>query len=142
MKCVVDFEAWAYEKYRRFKKAQELDPSLACVVSPSSHTTVIINMKSGKTSFSKCHKCDTFQASIGLGVAWARYIGEEIPKQVTIVKISELTTGQKFAFSTEAKVKGEFYYIGHNPVNNFSIAVRANSGECYQVDMNHRVIKI
>ena len=49
MKYVVDFEAWAYEKYRRFKKAQELDPSLACVVSPSSHITVIINMKNGKT---------------------------------------------------------------------------------------------
>lgn len=142
MKYVVDFGAWAYEKYRRFSNAQALDPSLACVVSQSSRTTVIVNMKNGKTSFSKCHKCDTFHAYIGLGVAWARYIGEEIPKQVTIVKISELTPGQKFAFSNEAKEKEEFYYIGHNPVNNFSIAVHANSGECYQVGMNHRVIKI
>ena len=88
MKYVVDFGAWAYEKYRRFKKAQELDPNLACIVSPSSRTAVIINMKSGKTSFSKCHKCDTFHASTGLGVAWARYIGEEIPKQVTQTTIS------------------------------------------------------
>ena len=90
MKYVVDFGAWAYEKYRRFKKAQELDPSLACVVSPSSHTTVIINMKSGKTSFSKCHKCDTFHASTGLGVAWARYIGEEIPKERKIINASKI----------------------------------------------------
>ena len=90
MKYVVDFEAWAYEKYRRFKKAQEIDPSLACVVSPSSHTTVIINMKSGKTSFSKCHKCDTFHASTGLGVAWARYIGEEIPKERKIINASKI----------------------------------------------------
>ena len=115
MKYVVDFEAWAYEKYRRFKKAQELDPSLACVVSPSSHTTVIINMKSGKTSFSKCHKCDTFHASTGLGVAWARYIGEEIPKEIKIINTSKLKYGQRFSFMNR---EGENIFVTKHPLNN------------------------
>ena len=115
MKYVVDFEAWAYEKYRRFKKAQELDPSLACVVSPSSHTTVIINMKSGKTSFSKCHKCDTFHASTGLGVAWARYIGKEIPKEIKIINTSKLKYGQRFSFMNR---EGENIFVAKHPLNN------------------------
>ena len=115
MKYVVDFGAWAYEKYRRFKKAQELDPSLACVVSPSSHTTVIVNMKSGKTSFSKCHKCDTFHASIGLGVAWARYIGEEIPKERKIINTSKLKYGQRFSFMNR---EGENIFVAKHPLNN------------------------
>ena len=48
-----------------------------------------------------------------------------------VVKISELNPG-----------KAEFYYIGHNPVNNASIAVRVNSGECYQFSMDRHVTKI
>lgn len=121
MKYVVDFEAWAYEKYRRFKKAQELDPSLACVVSPSSHTTVIINMKSGKTSFSKCHKCDTFHASTGLGVAWARYIGEEIPKERKIINTSKLKYGQRFSFMNR---ESENIFVAKHPLNNTFIYSR------------------
>ena len=121
MKYVVDFEAWAYEKYRRFKKAQELDPNLACVVSPSSHTTVIINMKSGKTSFSKCHKCDTFHESTGLGVAWARYIGEEIPKEIKIINTSKLKYGQRFSFMNR---EGENIFVAKHPLNDSFIYSR------------------
>ena len=141
MKYVVDFGAWAYEKYRRFKKAQELDPSLACVVSPSSHTTVIINMKSGKTSFSKCRKCDTFHASTGLGVAWARYIGEEIPKQAIQTTISKLTPGDKFYFSRGNHDK-KYYYIGYDPVHNASVFVSIDTEDIHWANLNTYVIKI
>ena len=147
MKYVVDFEAWALEKYRQFRKVQESDSNFVAVPSPATRTVTIINLKNGKTSFSKCHNCDKFNVYVGYGVAWAKYIGEEIPKQATPVKISELTPGQKFVFdefifATEAKEKAEFYYIGHNPVNNASIAVRVDSGECYQFSMNRHVMKI
>ena len=59
-----------------------------------------------------------------------------------VVKISELNPGQKFILTPEFKGKAEFYYIGHNPVNNASIAVRVNSGECYQFSMDRHVTKI
>ena len=142
MEYVVDFGAWAYEKYRRFMKAKELDPSLACVVSPSNRTTVIVNMKSGKTSFSKCHKCDTFHASIGLGVAWARYIGEESPKQAILTTISKLTPGERFVFTNGMYSDKKFYYIGYDPVNDAAVAVCANTGEIHIIDLNRHVIKI
>ena len=138
----MNFEAWALEKYHQFKRANELNPEFTYLVSSSARSAVIINMKSGRISFAKCHILDKFNGCIGIGVAWAKYIGEEIPKQIDTVKISELNPGQKFNFSPEAKKKEEFYYIGYNPVNDTSIAVRVISGECHQFSTNLRVIKI
>lgn len=140
MKYVENFEAWALEKYRQFKRANELNPEFTYLVSSSARSAIIVNMKSGRTSFAKCHILDKFNGCIGIGVAWAKYMGEEIPKQITFVKISELNSGQKFIFAEKDKV--EFYYIGHNPIYNTSIAVDTISGECYQFNMNLRVIKI
>ena len=140
MKYVENFEAWALEKYRQFVTVQESNPNLISAVSSVNRTVAIVDLKNRKTSFSKCHKCDTFNMYVGYGVAWAKYIGEEIPKQITFVKISELNSGQKFIFAEKDKV--EFYYIGHNPIYNTSIAVDTISGECYQFNMNLRVIKI
>ena len=142
MKYVENFEAWALEKYRQFKTEQESNPNLISAVSSVTRTVAIVDLKNRKTSFSKCHKCDTFNMYVGYGVAWAKYKGEEIPKQIDIVKISELNPGQKFYFSPEAKKEEEFYYIGYNPVNDTSIAVRIISGECHQFSTNLRVIKI
>lgn len=142
MKYVENFEAWALEKYRQFKMAQESNPNLISAVSSVNRTVAIVDLKNMKTSFSKCRKCDTFNMYVGYGVAWAKYKGEEIPKQIDIVKISELNAGQKFALSPEAKEEQEFYYIGHNPINGTSIAVNAFSGVCHQFGMNLHVIKI
>lgn len=140
MKYVENFEAWALEKYRQFKMAQESNPNLISAVSSVNRTVAIVDLKNMKTSFSKCRKCDTFNMYVGYGVAWAKYKGEEIPKQIDMVKISELNPGQKFIFAEKDKV--ELYYIGHNPIHNTSIAVDTIYGECYQFNMNHRVIKI
>lgn len=140
MKYVENFNEWALEKYHQFEKAYKLRPDLTYEISTLNRTTAIIDMKNGKASFSKCSKCDEFNANIGLGIAWARYIEEEIPKQIDIVKISELNPGQKFVYIPGDKV--EFYYIGQNPVNNASVAVGVDSGECYQISRNRHVIKI
>lgn len=142
MKYVENFEAWALEKYRQFKTAQESNPNIISAVSSVTRTVAIVDLKNRKTSFSKCHKCDTFNMYVGYGVAWAKYIGEEIPKQTDLVKISELNVGQKFALSPEPKEKQEFYYIGYNPVTGTSIAVNAISGVCHQFGVNLRVTKI
>ena len=142
MKYVENFEAWAHEKYNQFMKEKESNPDFVEVVSPSNRTVTIINMKSRKASFSKCHNYDKFNTYIGYGVAWAKYIGEEIPKQIVTIKISELNPGQKFIFADEVVAKGEFCYIGYNPVNNTSVAVRAISGECYQFSMDCHVMEI
>lgn len=142
MKYVTNFEEWALEKYHQFKRANELNPEFTYLVSSSARSAVIVNMENGKTSFAKCHMLDKFNGCIGIGVAWARYTGEEIPKQIDIVKISELNAGQKFALSVGAKEEQEFYYIGHNPIIGTSIAVNAISGKCHEFGVNLHVIKI
>ena len=142
MKYVENFEAWAHEKYNQFMEEKKSNPNFVQVVSPSNRTVTIINMKNRRASFSKCHDYDKFDTYIGYGVAWAKYIGEEIPKEIVVIKISELNPGQKFIFAPEVVAKGEFYYIGNNPVNNTSVAVHANSGECYEFSMDCHVMEI
>lgn len=95
MKYVADFKEWAIEKYHQFKKAQESNLYLTDFVAPG-RAVVIINLKNEKSSLSKCHPCDKFNVCIGLGVAWARYLGEEVPKQAISTTISKLTPGEQF----------------------------------------------
>lgn len=141
MKYVADFEEWALEKYRQFKKAQESNLYLIDFVSPG-RAVIIINLKNEKTSLSKCHPCDKFDTCIGLGIAWARYLGEEIPKQAIPITISKLTPGERFVFINGIYSDKKFYYIGYDPVNNAAVAVCANTGENHLIDLNRHVIKI
>lgn len=84
MKYVENFEAWAHEKYNQFMKEKKSNPDFVQVVSPSNRTVTIINMKNRRASFAKCHDYDKFNTYIGYGVAWAKYIGEEIPKEIVV----------------------------------------------------------
>lgn len=146
MKYVLDFEKWALEKYNQFKKIQYSNPNLVSVVSQSVRSVAIINTRNGRTGFSKCHPHDKFNISVGYAIAWARYLGEEVPKQANPTTISKLTPGDKFIHVDEiynGMYNGmKFYYIGHDPVNAVSVAVCAASGENYHFKLNRRVIKI
>lgn len=140
MKYVVDFEEWALEKYRQFKKVQESNLYLIDIVSPE-RAVIIINLKNEKTGLSKCHPCDKFNAHIGCGIAWARYLGEEVPKQAIPTTISKLTPGERFTF-VNGRHNNKFYYIGYDPINDAAVAVCANTGENHLIDLNRHVIKI
>ena len=142
MKYVADFEEWALEKYRQFKKAQESNPNLVSVVSPSTRSVIVINTGNGKTGFSKCHPCDKFNTYVGYGIAWAKYLGEEIPKQAIPTTISKLTPGERFVFINGIYSDKKFYYIGYDPINDAAVAVCANTGENHLIDLNRHVIKI
>lgn len=78
--------------------------------------TILVNHHTGKVTKAKCHENDTFNESIGVAIAWARYKGYEIPKQGQIINISKLKYGQKF------KIVGMEHhpiaiFIGEHPID-------------------------
>jgi hypothetical protein len=58
--------------------------------------TIIMNIKTGKTSVAKCHKDDKFSPLIGLAVAWAKYLNKPIPIIADCVTYKDLKFLDKF----------------------------------------------
>ena len=87
-----------------------------------SNTTCIINVKTGKVAVAKCHPKDRYKWSskVGLAVAWAKYLGKEIPKCGTRYWV-EIITGLDFGTKLYVREKldcgkfvdHEMMYAGH-----------------------------
>lgn len=75
--------------------------------------TMIVNLKTQKVAFSKCHKDDEFETSVGLAIAWARYMNKPIPKVVEYAKPKNLTVGTKVLYTDSITGSAsEAYYVG------------------------------
>ena len=61
--------------------------------------TIIMNVKTGKTAVAKCHKDDHFSLSVGLAVAWAKYLNKPIPTIADCVDYKNLKFLDKFYVS-------------------------------------------
>lgn len=61
--------------------------------------TIIMNVKTGKTAVAKCHKDDHFSPSVGLAVAWAKYLNKSIPVIADYVDYKDLKFLDKFYVS-------------------------------------------
>lgn len=61
--------------------------------------TIIMNVKTGKTAVAKCHKDDYFSPSVGLAVAWAKYLNKPIPVIADYVDYKDLKFLDKFYVS-------------------------------------------
>lgn len=65
---------------------------------------LLINIKNGKTARSYCHDDDKWDTRIGIAVAYARYMGVEIPQVERTYLIKELV-------GKEIIIEGYKYYI-------------------------------
>lgn len=63
---------------------------------------ILVNHRTGKTVMAKCHRKDEFDTKTGTAIAWARYLGKEIPKVGTRIYTGEL---QKLPFGTKLYVR-------------------------------------
>jgi hypothetical protein len=68
--------------YKWYKKWLGDDKCIHAEVMKNDIGVRITNTKTGKSYVSKCHEDDTFDYMIGVGIAYARYKGAEIPKVV------------------------------------------------------------
>ena len=114
MRTVSNFKAWAYEKAREFEGFRR-NHSYLCYLFYE-RKTVIVNLNNGKTWTATCNESDSFDTNIGKGVAFARFLGEEIPIERKEVNLSSLHYGDKFSFDDDNKYT--YIFVAQEPVLN------------------------
>ena len=111
MRTVSNFREWAYKKAREFEGFRRNHSYLYCLF--YERKTVIVNLNNGKTWTATCHESDSFDTNIGKGVAFARFLGEEIPVEQKKVKLSNLNYGDRF---TTCDNRYTYIFVAQEPV--------------------------
>jgi hypothetical protein len=83
--------------------------------------TIVYDLRTGKTAFSKCRKDEEFSEEIGVAVAYTRLKGGEVPRVLQKTFLKNLVSGEKFALSNSPK--NTFYVVGVNPLKPTEIIV-------------------
>lgn len=110
-KYVKNFMEWVNKMNKEYYNAP---PHICTYKFPEIGLTTLVNFRTGRVTKAKCHKDDEFDFRIGLAIAWARYRGYEIPKEIRRVHSSTLRHGQRFIFVPNEE--GEFIFIGQVPI--------------------------
>ena len=114
MKTTSNFKEWAYEKAIECNDFRRVHDYICCHF--FERNTVLVNLKNGKTWVAVCHESDNFDSNIGIGVAFARFLGEEIPIERKEVNLSSLHYGDKFSFDDDNKYT--YIFVAQEPVLN------------------------
>ena len=112
MKYVDNFFDWAEEVYMEFC----LDSSsIESDMNTETGITIVYDLRTGKTAFSKCRKDEKFIEKVGIAVAYTRLKGREVPKERKRTFVKYLTTGDKFVLRGMPPI--EYNIVGVNPIN-------------------------
>lgn len=133
MRTVSNFREWAYKKAREFDQFKKNHNYIYLTFYKRS--TILINLKNGKTWTAACHESDSFDVNIGKGIAFARFLGEEIPVEHKEVKISSLNYGDRF---TTCNNKYTYIFIAQDPISQRYIYVNEQTKQIniIALDMN------
>ena len=120
MKFVNSFKAWALNERSDFeqKSAEANKKSNMEGTDRRYHwhsygnKIIILDMETGKTGTARCKEDDEFSSIIGVGVAWARLKGEEIPMEYKTVRLKTLKTGDKFIIANNKDFKETYTFVG------------------------------
>lgn len=103
--------------------------------------TIVYDLKTGKSAFSKCRKDEEFSEEIGVAIAYARLKGREVPQVRQKVFVKYLTAGDKFALSGMPNVV--YNAVGVNPIKPTEmIAVCVKDGKLFRFDFYNEVYKL
>ena len=112
MKYVNDLFEWAVGVYNEFCNDNLKFESR---IDMTTGITIVYDLRTGKSAFSKCRKDEEFSEEIGVAVAYTRLKGREVPKERKRTFIKYLTTGDKFILRGMPPI--EYNIVGVNPIN-------------------------
>ena len=120
MKFVNSFKTWALNECSDFeskRKAAYIKSGMGGIDGryhwhSYGNKTIILDMETGKTGTALCKEDDEFSFIIGVGVAWARLKGEEIPMEYKTVRLKTLKTGDKFIIANNKDFKETYTFVG------------------------------
>ena len=114
-KYVENFNEWALSMYDEYKRVSQTNYSRWKVYrydNVNSIKTILIDLKKGKCGTAKVSR-EEYKQDIGIGVAWARLRGYEVPKERKPITLKNFPNGEKFCplFNIETV----YIKIGENP---------------------------
>ena len=138
MKYVDNLFEWAVGVYDEYcNDSIKIDR----VIDADTGITIVYDLKTGKSAFSKCRKDEEFSEEIGVAVAYTRLKGREVPQVRKKVFVKNLTVGEKFSRVTFPNYI--LYVVGINPLkSNETIAVSAKTGKLFCFDSYEEVYKM
>lgn len=135
MRTISNFKAWAYEKAREFEGFRRKHNYLCYLF--YERKTVIVNLNNGKTWTATCHESDSFDANIGKGVAFARFLGEEIPVERKGVNLSSLHYGDRFSTYDSNYT---YTFVAQEPISQRYIYINEKTTSIYYSSRDMQVI--
>lgn len=120
MKFVNNFKVWAMNECSEFEEKRKTayiksgmgDIDWRYHWHSYGNKTIILDMETGKTGTARCKEDDELSSIIGVGVAWARLKGEEIPMEYKTVRLKTLKTGDKFIIVNNKDFKETYTFVG------------------------------
>ena len=103
--------------------------------------TVVFDLRTGKSAFSKCRKDEKFSEEIGVAVAYTRLKGREVPKERKKILVKYLTAGDKFC--SVVFPDSVYCVVGVNPLKpTQTIAIHTQTKNLFRFNCYSEVYKI
>ena len=138
MKYVDNLFDWAVGVYANFCADSD---KVEGGFDPTTGITIVYDLRTGKSAFSKCRKDEKFNKKIGIAIAYTRLKGGEVPKERKKILVKCLTAGDKFC----PVVFPDCVYcvVGVNPLKPTQIiAINIKFGNLCRYDFDTEVYKI
>ena len=138
MKYVNNLFYWASEVYNEFCNDSE---KIERRVDTTTGITIVYDLRTGESAFSKCKKSEEFSEEIGVAVAYTRLKGGEVPKVLQKTLLKNLVAGE--AFTLFDVPKSTYYVIGENPLEPTEIiVVNEDDGYISRFKEDYEIYKI
>ena len=138
MKYVENFFDWAVGVYDEFCND---NLKIESRFDMTTGITVVFDLRTGESAFSKCRKNEEFSEEIGIAVAYTRLKGREVPKVREKILLKNLVVGEEFSLFSSPK--NTFYVVGENPLKSAEvIAIHTQTGNLCRFDYYSEVYKI
>ena len=138
MKYVSDLFEWAVGVYDEFCND---NLKIENRIDMTTGITIVYDLRTGKSAFSKCRKDEEFSEEIGIAVAYTRLKGREVPRERKKNLLKNLVAGEEFSLFSSPK--NTFYVVGENPLKSAEIiAIHTQTGNLCRFDYYSEVYKI
>lgn len=111
MKYVSDLFEWAVGVYDEFCND---NLKIENRIDMTTGITIVYDLRTGKSAFSKCRKDEEFSEEIGVAIAYTRLKGGEVPRVLQKTLLKKLVAGDEFALPSFSK--STFRVVGVNPL--------------------------